>query len=327
MEERKQKTSTDDCPQRRRLETGEYVGVQTFMDITESGLVEVKIDAEHLMEVILSTNNLSEAYRRVKVNGGSGGIDGMRMEELLPYLKTHGQELRESILKGKYQPSPVRRAEIPKDNGKTRKLGIPTLVDRVIQQAIAQVLSPIYEPQFSNGSFGFRPNRGAHDALKMTQRYLNDGYIYAVGIDLERFFDTVNQSFLLRLLSKTIKDGRVISLINKYLTAGVMENGIVQPTTKGTPQGGPISPLLSNILLNELDKEIERRGHPFVRYADDSLIFCKSKRGAERVRDGLTKFIERNLHLKVNREKTEVGYVKGMKYLGYSFFYKNKEHG
>ena len=277
-------------------------------------------------EVILSTNNLNEAYKRVKGNGGSGGVDGMAMDELLPYLRAHGQELRTSIFKGKYKPSPVRRVEIPKDNGKTRKLGIPTLVDRVIQQAIAQVLSPMYEPQFSDGSFGFRSNRGAHDALKKAQKYLNDGYVYAVGIDLERFFDTVNQSFLLRLLSQTIKDSRVISLIDKYLKAGVMVNGVVQPTTEGTPQGGPLSPLLSNILLNEMDKEIERRGHPFVRYADDSIIFCKCRRGAERVCDGLTAFIERELHLKVNRDKTEVGYVMGMKYLGYSF-YKHNEYG
>jgi len=327
MKEREQKTLPgNDCPQVSRLETEGLVGVQTFMDMTENGLVEAKIDAHHLMEVILSPNNLNDAYRRVKANGGSGGVDGMRMEELLPYLKTHGQELRISILEGKYKPSPVRRVEIPKDNGKTRKLGIPTLVDRVFQQAIAQVLSPMYEPQFSKGSFGFRPNRGAHDALKKALGYLNDGYEYAVGIDLERFFDTVNQSYLLRLLSKTVKDGRVISLINKYLRAGVMENGTVQPTTEGTPQGGPLSPLLSNILLNELDKEIERRGHPFVRYADDSLIFCRSRRGAERTCEGLISFIEQKLHLRVNREKTEVGRIQGMKYLGYSF-YKNREHG
>ena len=243
---------------------------------------------------------------------------------MLPYLKLHKDELIESLLTGKYKPMPVRRVEIPKDNGKTRKLGIPTLVDRVIQQSIAQVLTPLYEPQFSDGSYGFRPNRGAQDALKKAQSYLNDGYEYAVGIDLERFFDTVNQSYLIELLSHTIKDGRVISLIHKYLYAGVMIDGVYHPTTEGTPQGGPLSPLLSNIVLNELDKELERRGHPFVRYADDSLIFCKSKRGAERVCEGLTHYIEKKLHLKVNREKTEVGYILGMKYLGYSF-YKKKE--
>ena len=244
----------------------------------------------------------------------------MECKELLPYLKLHKDELKSSILNGKYKPQPVRRVEIPKDNGKTRKLGIPTLVDRVIQQSIAQVLSPIYEPQFSEGSFGFRPNRSAHDALRKAQAIMNDGYEYAVGIDLERFFDTVNQSYLIELLSHTIKDGRVISLIHKYLYAGVMVNGVYQPTTEGTPQGGPLSPLLSNIVLNEMDKELERRGHPFVRYADDSLIFCKSRRGAGRVCESLTKFIEKKLHLKVNREKTEVGYARGMKFLGYSFY-------
>lgn len=326
MEEREQKTALQsvDYPQRDRLETKEEVGVQTFMEITEDGLVEVQIDETHMMELIVSPYNMNRAYRKVMSNGGSGGVDSMEAKDLLPYLKLHKDELIESLLTGKYKPMPVRRVEIPKDNGKTRKLGIPTLVDRVIQQSIAQVLTPLYEPQFSDGSYGFRPNRGAQDALKKAQSYLNAGYEYAVGIDLERFFDTVNQSYLIELLSHTIKDGRVISLIHKYLYAGVMIDGVYHPTTEGTPQGGPLSPLLSNIVLNELDKELERRGHPFVRYADDSLIFCKSKRGAERVCEGLTHYIEKKLHLKVNREKTEVGYVRGMKYLGYSF-YKKRE--
>lgn len=306
------------------METKEEVGVQTFMEITEGELVEVQIDETHMMELIVSPYNMNRAYRKVMSNGGSGGVDSMEAKDLLPYLKLHKDELIESLLTGKYKPMPVRRVEIPKDNGKTRKLGIPTLVDRVIQQSIAQVLTPLYEPQFSDGSYGFRPNRGAQDALKKAQSYLNDGYEYAVGIDLERFFDTVNQSYLIELLSHTIKDGRVISLIHKYLYAGVMIDGVYHPTTEGTPQGGPLSPLLSNIVLNELDKELERRGHPFVRYADDSLIFCKSRRGAERVCEGLTHYIEKKLHLKVNREKTEVGYIQGMKYLGYSF-YKKKE--
>ena len=308
------------------METKEEAGVQTFMEITEGELVEVQIDETHMMELIVSPYNMNRAYRKVMSNGGSGGVDSMEAKDLLPYLKLHKDELIESLLTGKYKPMPVRRVEIPKDNGKTRKLGIPTLVDRVIQQSIAQVLTPLYEPQFSDGSYGFRPNRGAQDALKKAQSYLNDGYEYAVGIDLERFFDTVNQSYLIELLSHTIKDGRVISLIHKYLYAGVMIDGVYHPTTEGTPQGGPLSPLLSNIVLNELDKELERRGHPFVRYADDSLIFCKSKRGAERVCEGLTHYIEKKLHLKVNREKTEVGYIQGMKYLGYSF-YKKKEEG
>ena len=290
------------------------------MEITEGELITVQIDEKHLLEYILSPYNMNRAYRKVVSNGGSGGVDSMELKELLPYLKLHKDDLKSSILNGKYKPQPVRRVEIPKDNGKTRQLGIPTLVDRVIQQSISQVLTPMYERQFSDGSFGFRPNRSAHDALRKAQSIINSGYEYAVGIDLERFFDTVNQSYLIELLSHTIKDGRVISLIHRYLYAGVMVNGVYQPTTEGTPQGGPLSPLLSNIVLNEMDKELESRGHPFVRYADDSLIFCKSKRGAERVCESLTRFIEKKLHLKVNREKTEVGYVRGMKVLGYSFY-------
>lgn len=290
------------------------------MEITEGELITVQIDEKHLLEYILSPYNMNRAYRKVVSNGGSGGVDSMELKELLPYLKLHKDDLKSSILNGKYKPQPVRRVEIPKDNGKTRQLGIPTLVDRVIQQSISQVLTPMYERQFSDGSFGFRPNRSAHDALRKAQSIINSGYEYAVGIDLERFFDTVNQSYLIELLSHTIKDGRVISLIHRYLYAGVMVNGVYQPTTEGTPQGGPLSPLLSNIVLNEMDKELESRGHPFVRYADDSLIFCKSKRGAERVCESLTRFIEKKLPLKVNREKTEVGYVRGMKFLGYSFY-------
>lgn len=315
-----QKTRNESCLLNDGLEAESIEGAQTFMEITEGELITVQIDEKHLLEYILSPYNMNRAYRKVVSNGGSGGVDSMELKELLPYLKLHKDDLKSSILNGKYKPQPVRRVEIPKDNGKTRQLGIPTLVDRVIQQSISQVLTPMYERQFSDGSFGFRPNRSAHDALRKAQSIINSGYEYAVGIDLERFFDTVNQSYLIELLSHTIKDGRVISLIHRYLYAGVMVNGVYQPTTEGTPQGGPLSPLLSNIVLNEMDKELESRGHPFVRYADDSLIFCKSKRGAERVCESLTRFIEKKLHLKVNREKTEVGYVRGMKFLGYSFY-------
>ena len=268
----------------------------------------------------MSRGNMNAAYKRVMSNKGSGGVDNMGLNELLPYLKSHGEELTASILNGRYKPNPVRRVEIPKDNGKKRQLGIPTLVDRVIQQSLSQVLSSIYEPKFSASSYGFRPNRSAHDALLRSKELVNQGYTYCVDLDLEKFFDTVNHSFLLRLLSFTIKDGRVISLIHKYLKAGVMVNGIVQESNVGTPQGGPLSPLLSNIVLNELDKELEKRGHPFVRYADDCVIFCKTPRAAERVKESITNYIEKKLHLKVNREKTVACSVRDIKFLGHSFY-------
>ena len=318
MTEEMQKTKG--CLQRDRTESEEYAGVQTVIGISHESLVEVNLSSEMLLETIMSRGNMNAAYKRVMSNKGSGGVDNMGLEDLLPYLKSHGEELTASILKGRYKPNPVRRVEIPKDNGKTRQLGIPTLVDRVIQQSLSQVLSSVYEPKFSASSYGFRPNRSAHDALFRSNELANQGYTYCVDLDLEKFFDTVNHSFLLRLLSFTIKDGRVISLIHKYLKAGVMVNGVVQESNVGTPQGGPLSPLLSNIVLNELDKELEKRGHPFVRYADDCVIFCKTPRAAERVKDSITNFIEKKLHLKVNRDKTAARSVRDIKFLGHSFY-------
>lgn len=230
-----------------------------------------------MLEKILSPDNLNQAYKRVKSNKGSGGVDKMTVDQLLGYLRLNGKELVRSIYAGKYHPQPVRRVEIPKDNGKMRKLGIPTVVDRLIQQAIAQVLTPIYERQFSDGSFGFRPRRSQHDALQRLKEHVDDGYRYVVDMDLEKYFDTVNHSLLIQLLSKTIKDGRVISLIHKFLNAGIMANGVFESNTRGVPQGGPLSPLLGNVMLNELDKELEARNHRFVRFADDLIIFCKTK--------------------------------------------------
>lgn len=322
---RKISTHIDNCPQRIRTESKDNVGVQTFMGITENNLVEVHLVKENLLERILSPSNLNLAYKQVVSNRGKGGVDSMNTEELLPYLRLHKDELIASLMNGSYRPNPVRRVEIPKDNGKKRKLGIPTVVDRLVQQSISQVLIPIYEPQFEDSSYGFRPKRGAHQALEKAIDYLNDGNSYCVNFDLEKFFDTVNHSKLIDILSRTIKDSRVISLIHKYLNAGVTVTGKYEGTTAGVPQGGPLSPLLSNIMLNEMDKELSRRGHPYVRYADDCLIFCKSMRSAQRIKESMTMFIEDKLHLKVNHDKTIAGSIRGIKYLGYSFYRRKGE--
>jgi len=316
-------------PQRDSAEHKEYAGALTDSGITENNITNADRPKEGMLEEILSPMNLNRAYKRVKKNKGAGGVDGMEVEDLLQYLKDNGEEIRQAIKDGKYRPQPVRRVEIPKENGKKRKLGIPTAADRVIQQAIAQVLTPIYEPQFSDSSYGFRPGRSTHDAIRACQKNIRDGYKYVVDMDLEKFFDTVNQSKLVEILSRSIKDGRVISLIHKYLRAGVITRvGRFEETELGVPQGGPLSPLCGNILLNELDWELERRGHRFVRYADDMLIFCKSKRAAERTLENLIPFIERKLFLKVNRDKTEVAYVGKVKFLGYAFYInKNRDVG
>ncbi len=244
----------------------------------------------------------------------------MDVGSLKDYLVREKEELITSIERGKYRPNPVRRVEIPKENGKRRGLGIPTVVDRVIQQSIAQQLSLLYEREFSPHSFGFRPKRSAHQALCKCRDYVTEGYVYAVDIDLERFFDTVNHSKLTEVLSHKVKDGRVISLIHKYLNAGVMKEGKYEETPEGVPQGGPLSPVLSNVLLNELDKELERRGHKYVRYADDMVIFCRSRRSAGRTMENIIPFIEGKLFLKVNRDKSQVAHVKDIKFLGYSFY-------
>ena len=301
-----------------------YAEVDDYQMITENNHIVADFQTDNLMDKILHKDNLNKAYKKVKSNKGAGGVDGMNVDELLTYLRENQKQLIQKIKDRKYKPNPVRRVEIPKeDKGKVRKLGIPTVVDRVIQQAITQVLSPIYEEQFSNNSYGFRPKRGAHDALKQCQRNVNEGYMYVVDMDLEKFFDTVCQSKLIEILSRTIKDGRVISLIHKYLNAGVIQNGMFERTEVGVPQGGPLSPLLSNIMLNELDKELEKRGHRFVRYADDCMIFCKSKKSAERTLTNIIPFIEGKLYLKVNQDKTVVEQISKVKYLGYTF-YKNK---
>ena len=302
-------------------EQKEYAEVFSHQRITENNDIITDFQTDNLMEQILHKDNLNKAYKKVKSNKGAGGIDGMSVEELLGYLRNNQEQLIQKLKDGKYKPNPVRRVEIPKETkGEFRKLGVPTVVDRVFQQAITQVLSPIYEKQFSENSFGFRPDRGAHDALKQCQTNVNDGYVYVVDMDLEKFFDTVCQSKLIEVLSRTIKDGRVISLIHKYLNAGVISRGIFEKTEVGMPQGGPLSPLLSNIMLNELDKELTRRGHRFVRYADDCMIFCKSRKSAERTLNNIVPYIEGKLFLKVNRTKTCVAHISRVKYLGYSFY-------
>jgi group II intron reverse transcriptase/maturase len=320
MEGRKQKISKDTYLQKNRAELEGYVGGQTFMGITENNFTNVDLPKNGLLEQILSPLNLNAAYKQVKRNKGVGGIDKMEVEHLMAYLSANKEELLQSLMEGKYRPNPVRRVEIPKDNNKKRLLGIPTVVDRVIQQSISQVLSPIYEKQFSDHSYGFRIGRNAHQALRKCRSYISDGLKYAVDLDLEKYFDTVNHSKLIEILSRTIKDGRVISLIHKYLNSGVIISNKYEETRIGVPQGGPLSPLLSNIMLNELDKELDKRGHCYIRYADDLVILCRSKRSAERTLRSITSFIEDKLLLKVNRDKTIAANVKDIKFLGYSFY-------
>ena len=315
------------CLQMDSAEHEEYAGALIDMRITENNTANADRQAGGLLEEIVSSENLNRAYKRVKRNKGAGGVDGMGVDELLQYLKDNGDEIRESIVAGTYQPQPVRRVEIPKDNGKKRKLGIPTAVDRVIQQAIAQVLTPIYEPKFAETSYGFRPKRSAHDALKKCREYLEQGKVWTVDMDLEKFFDTVNQSKLMEILARDIKDGRVLSLIHKYLRAGAVWCGKFEDTEMGVPQGGPLSPLCANIMLNELDHELERRGHSFVRYADDMVIFCGSKASAQQTLEHIVPYIEKKLFLKVNREKTVVAYAGKIKFLGYGFYKGAKGFG
>ena len=307
-------------------EQKEYAEMFAHQRIAENNDIITDFQTDNLMEQILHKDNPNKAYKKVKSNRGAGGVDGMSEDELLRFLKNNQKQLVQKIKDGKYKPNPVRRVEIPKETkGEFRKLGVSTVVDRVFQQAMTQALSPIFEEQFSENSFGFRPNRGAHDVLKQCQTNVNDGYVYVVDMDLEKFFDTVCQSKLIEVLSRTIKDGQVISLIHKYLNAGVISKGMFEKTEVGMPQGGPLSPLLSNIMLNELDKELTHRGHRFVRYADDCMIFCKSGKSAERTLNNIMPYIEGKLFLKVNHTKTCVAHISKVKYLGYSFYrYKGK---
>lgn len=276
-----------------------------------------------LLDEILSDENIALAQKRVYANKGAGGVDGVTVQELSSYMEENWQSIKAQIQERKYKPQPVLRVEIPKPNGGVRKLGIPTVVDRTIEQAITQVLSPIYEPLFSDHSYGFRPNRKCEQAIVKLLEYFNDGYTWIVDIDLEKFFDNVPQDRLMSLVHTTIDDGDTESLIRKYLKAGVMVRGQYEETTLGTPQGGNLSPLLSNIMLNELDKELEARKLRFTRYADDCVIVVGSEAAAKRVMYSITSWIERKLGLKVNATKTHITTPMKLKYLGFSFW-KNK---
>lgn len=273
-----------------------------------------------LLEQILAKENLNKAYKKVYQNKGVAGVDGITVEEVADYIKENKDRIAGKIRKRQYKPQAVKRVQIPKENGQKRNLGIPTVMDRIIQQAIVQVLTPIFEEQFHENSYGFRPGRSCEKAIIKVLEYLNNGYDWIVDIDLEKFFDTVNQDRLITIIGKTIKDGDVVSLIRKYLSAGVMVNGVKMETKVGTPQGGNLSPLLSNIMLNELDKELEARGLNFVRYADDCIILVKSEKAANRVLTSITKYIEKNLGLKVNAEKSKVTRPTQRKYLSFSFW-------
>lgn len=287
-------------------------------------VTNVKTDS--LLEQILSSENLNEAFLQVKRNKGAEGVDGMKVNELNEHLKAYGDTIKEQIRNRKYKPQPVRRVEIPKSDGGVRNLGVPTVTDRFIQQAIAQVLTPIYEKQFHDNSYGFRPGRCAEMAIIKGLEMMNDGYSWIVDIDLEKFFDTVNHDKLMKIISKTIGDGDVISLIRKFLVSGVMIDDEYKETIIGTPQGGNLSPLLSNIMLNELDKELEERGLNFVRYADDCIILTKSEKAANRIMISITKLLEEKLGLKVNVIKSKVDRPNGIKYLGFGFYYDKQSH-
>jgi RNA-directed DNA polymerase len=300
-----------------RRDSAEVPSISPASERRRNDMQEVGDD---LLEWILSRDNLNLAYKRVKANKGSHGVDGMKVDELLSFLKQHGETLRQSILVGEYVPQPVRRVEIPKPDGGVRLLGIPTVVDRLIQQAMAQELNKIFDPDFSENSYGFRTKKSAHQAVIAARGYIEQGYRWTVDIDLEKFFDRVNHDKLMSLVARKVKDKRVLKLIRKYLESGIMLNGVKVKSEEGTPQGGPLSPLLANVMLDDLDKELEKRGHKFCRYADDCNIYVKSKKAGERVMESITEYIENVLKLKINRTKSAVDKPSRRKFLGFSFY-------
>ena len=311
--------NTESCSQRDSAEHKGYVRAHRSFNRIWKERDSAEPD---LLGKILEKDNLNRAYKRVKANKGAPGVDGMTIEQVLPWLKEHGNELTDRIRRGKYTPSPVRRVEIPKPDGGVRKLGIPTVTDRIIQQAMTQQIAPIYEPLFSDNSFGYRPGRSAKDAIQRIKEYIEQGYTRAVVLDLSKYFDTLNHTILLNLLRQQVKDERVIQMVKRYLKSGVMENGVVVSTEEGSPQGGNISPLLANIYLNEFDWEFSRRGVPCIRYADDIVLLAKSERASLRLLETSTKYLEETLKLKVNREKSKavsVFAIRNFKFLGFCF--------
>ncbi len=308
------------------LEAQDIAEVYSIFSASDSKDDDVE-EHNRLLESILDIRNLRLAAKRVCKNKGSSGIDNMKVNELSGFLKYKGYDFIESVLSGKYKVNPVRRIEIPKPDGGVRLLGIPTVIDRMLQQAVSQVLTPIFESGFSNSSFGFRPNRSTKNAVEYSRDLIESGYRWTVDIDLEKYFDTVNHDILMSIISKRIADKRVLRLIRSFLKSGVMLNGVIVDTHKGCPQGGPLSPLLSNIMLNELDGELERRGHKFSRYADDCNIYVKSQRAGERVMRNITNFLENRLKLKVNQQKSAVDRPWKRKFLGFSFYFSSNGAG